>query len=54
VPVARLLLDWGANIEQRRPDDDATPLFLAARAGYGLMPSARHVINLILDPRCSS
>jgi ankyrin repeat protein len=33
VPVARLLLEWGADIEQRRPDDDATPLFLAARAG---------------------
>ena len=33
VPLARLLLEWGADIELRRPDDDATPLFLAAREG---------------------
>ena len=33
VAVARTLLECGAEVEHRRPDDDATPLFLAARAG---------------------
>ena len=33
VAVARALLECGAEVEHRRPDDDATPLFLAARAG---------------------
>ena len=32
VAVARALLECGAEVEHRRPDDDATPLFLAARA----------------------
>ena len=33
VPVARMLLERGASPDARRPDDDATPLFCAARHG---------------------
>ena len=35
VAVARTLLECGAEVEHRRPDDDATPLFSAARWSAG-------------------
>jgi len=33
VDVARMLIEWGAEADSRRPGDDATPLFLASRHG---------------------
>ena len=33
VPIAKAILEKGSLVDHRRPDDDATPLFVAARAG---------------------
>ena len=54
VPVARALVDRGAEVERRRPDDDATPLFAAARAGRPAMIAFLFSVGADIESLCKT
>ena len=54
VPIARALCDRGAEVEKRRPDDDATPLFVAARHGRPAMIAFLYSVGADIEALCKT
>ena len=54
VPIARALCDVGAETEKRRPEDDATPLFAAARHGRPAMITFLFSVGADIEALCKT
>ena len=54
VPVRSALVERGAEVERRRPDDDATPLFAAARAGRPAMIAFLFSVGADIESLCKT
>jgi ankyrin repeat domain-containing protein 17 len=54
VVIARSLCDRGAEVEKRRPDDDATPLFVAARHGRSAMIAFLYSVGADIEALCKT